>query len=1351
MSENFSYATILPASDRPGNSTDVGPPADSRPKADTKGAYPLALPFINDGNGGHRAGSMGGDLPLSTRFSYGINRRIVGKADPQKLSYAGAWENAQGNMGDLGQHIGNGHPWMPALLNGNGKRWQSNANHAEVLALDVDGGMTIAEAIAHPFIVSHAGLGIESSSSTTDLHKFRLVFRNSEAISHDGQGNCILIGPSLRGRLGAHRDPEAIAGRGGETHSHRLPVGGEGVQGGAECHERIFGDDSHQASPGRGANDSSVSVALPSGRVVDVPTTPAEKEQAERLRGKKAWQVIKLCNRYLMEQVGAADPACKDSSRFFFGGLGREAFLLNEEARLPEKFIDDAIAWGEAEERKYQERAKAQAAAWANYREQHGANDLVERAAEALGHIPGYIPGQNTYSRYVAMAAGILREFGPEGRRMLTAWDGGRGNWGRTFERLLDSIERSQTDRPASLGSLFSWAKECGYRFPDRVKQALPPVKRDRPHPIQALPRSTEQAQDGEITRERWEWLQWVKVTYNRAAYRFARDNGHLPENPKLKPGQSLAITPPGFWAENNAFVTRGLKRSVVNCDPETIPTVAHWEAMGRPRLHFTSDPAKCLERMAELGHRTILADDATGAGKSQIAGDLLQAWAAAAHSPDTQKAVYFATNYKNPSTLTLEGIPETPTGGAMDFDRDHKTEGGNWHRKRSQSPRPDISALCPEDANIQSLRAKGVDVYRGKDSAMCGNCPHFKGCAFLREQHKAQDSTVLRSHLDKGGKGAIAVVDESGVTIGALRKIECQADDITTERGLIAYRDKTTAAAAADVLNVIQQAMGRAIEERGIHGLSHAELLAMLPQAGELEMMLFDPHFKGWLSPLPGPCCWLPGARVGAHFDEWLGCDDPWGYPLLSALAGKLRKAVQPDLGELFEGRDGTESKAEAIRDQVSPGILPRLIRILTGGAGDVSIAGNGAITFTYRNRRNQWTLAKFKTRILLDSTPDITDLARKLGCKAEEICKVRWTAPRFDNLTIKVVKGIGKAGQQRRDESEYTEQQRIQSLVIELGERAGSAPIGLLDLKRYTSAYQSLGLDAIGHQFAHSRGSNEFKSCEQLIIIAGNAKANLGQLLSEWHCLTGEAATVKTASPAFWVWADHKARANLLQANGRTRAQHRPTTAITHWLVGDISQKDRAALEQLYPGCMVEEVQAFDITPLAASQGYRSDRAIVEAIWQLTTEGEAATIDRVGEIAGLAKSTISGRVKAFDVGGFKALRKSSDLLYKALNNNPELFETAPELSPELLELAKEYLPMLADELEQGRPAAEVARDYVAIFESVGAAVFRLICEATPAGTMARLYESGGFREALDRYDTGPALLGAIAVLEVA
>ena len=109
-------------------------------------------------------------------FTVGLNHKIQGKTHPSRLSYPGAWQNQTITFTGLAEHHSQGHPWMPALLDGNRKRWQSNANRAEVLGLDIDEGMTIEEAGQHPFVRIHAGLGIESASSSPEHHKFRLAF-----------------------------------------------------------------------------------------------------------------------------------------------------------------------------------------------------------------------------------------------------------------------------------------------------------------------------------------------------------------------------------------------------------------------------------------------------------------------------------------------------------------------------------------------------------------------------------------------------------------------------------------------------------------------------------------------------------------------------------------------------------------------------------------------------------------------------------------------------------------------------------------------------------------------------------------------------------------------------------------------------------------------------------------------------------------------------------------------------------------------------------------------------------------------------------------------------------------------
>lgn len=305
-------------------------------------------------------------------FKYGANFKITGKADPQKLSYAGAWQSTQGSFAELAGHIGQGHPWMPALLDGNGKRWQSNANYAEIIGADHDHGLSIIDALNHPFIAAHAGLLIESSSSTPEHNKFRTVYR--------------------------------------------LPR----------------------------------------------PVTD--------------WQTLKVCNRYLIEKLGTADPACKDASRFFFGAPGKSPKLLNEVATLPQSFIEDALAWADALEAQQQLEAAEKAAKWAQWKAQNP-SDSGDIVKDALGYIAPYSPGQGRYSKLVAMIGGVLAELGFEGESLLRDWDGGRGEWGRGgFDRILKSLTSSHSSNKASLGTLFYLAKQSGFNFPASYSPSRPMV-----------------------------------------------------------------------------------------------------------------------------------------------------------------------------------------------------------------------------------------------------------------------------------------------------------------------------------------------------------------------------------------------------------------------------------------------------------------------------------------------------------------------------------------------------------------------------------------------------------------------------------------------------------------------------------------------------------------------------------------------------------------------------------------------------------------------------------------------------------------------------------------------------------
>ena len=317
------------------------------------------------------------------RVRYGVNLEIVGKVDPQKLSYTGAWQTTQGHFADLAEHISKGHPWMPALLDGNGNRWQTNANYAEVIGADFDEGMTIAEAIAHPFISAHAGLGIESASSRPEHQKFRVVFR--------------------------------------------LPHPVEG------------------------------------------------------------WETIRICNHYLINLLGVADPACKDASRFFFGAPGRTAFLLNEAACLPESFVNDALAWHQAIEEAEARRAEEARRRWEEWRSQHSEQDADELILKALDAIDPNC----SYNEWIAVGMALAGM----GDQWFHAWDSWSANGAKYNAKETASKWKSFRGKEASPSTIFGIAKRYGFQFPRRQGES------DRPYPVDAPDPAEQQARDEEQER----------------------------------------------------------------------------------------------------------------------------------------------------------------------------------------------------------------------------------------------------------------------------------------------------------------------------------------------------------------------------------------------------------------------------------------------------------------------------------------------------------------------------------------------------------------------------------------------------------------------------------------------------------------------------------------------------------------------------------------------------------------------------------------------------------------------------------------------------------------------------------
>lgn len=114
----------------------------------------------------------------------GLNFSVKGKLKTGQSfeSLAKNWTSKAVTIDGLAAHICKGYAWMPGLLKPGARRKNENVDRAELLAVDVDHGMAIGEALLMPIIKEWGCLGITSSSHSEVEHKFRVVFRLPVAI-----------------------------------------------------------------------------------------------------------------------------------------------------------------------------------------------------------------------------------------------------------------------------------------------------------------------------------------------------------------------------------------------------------------------------------------------------------------------------------------------------------------------------------------------------------------------------------------------------------------------------------------------------------------------------------------------------------------------------------------------------------------------------------------------------------------------------------------------------------------------------------------------------------------------------------------------------------------------------------------------------------------------------------------------------------------------------------------------------------------------------------------------------------------------------------------------------------------
>jgi phage/plasmid-associated DNA primase len=184
-------------------------------------------------------------------------------------------------------------------------------------------------------------------------------------------------------------------------------------------------------------------------------------------RAVEGCQNIRICNRYLAHMVGSADPSCKDASRFFYGAKGSKPVLL-QDVRLPETFIEDAIAWDAAQTvaQKQRPASSQRVANEARSTNNHDDDALLMAALQA-------IPPDCEYNEWIAIGmalCGLGHDF--------SVWDNWSSGAATYNAGEMASRWKSFSGGDGDVSTIFGIAKKYGWKYPKRAKTKSAPRPR---------------------------------------------------------------------------------------------------------------------------------------------------------------------------------------------------------------------------------------------------------------------------------------------------------------------------------------------------------------------------------------------------------------------------------------------------------------------------------------------------------------------------------------------------------------------------------------------------------------------------------------------------------------------------------------------------------------------------------------------------------------------------------------------------------------------------------------------------------------------------------------------------------
>lgn len=842
----------------------------------------------------------------------------------------------------------------------------------------------------------------------------------------------------------------------------------------------------------------------------------------------------------------------------------------------------------------------------------------------------------------------------------------------------------------------------------------------------------------GEISRQEWLGLK----TYNTFCNLFKE------VTEQFLPQQKAESQPIG----SSLAIVRYRGVSTIDYVPGELPSFERWLEMGQPKIVFQAGQRRQLNVEAyEKGYKATLDRSLVGYGKSHDSGlytrcdfNLVQ--------KDEQgldmggRIFVISSDHKNPTTETVERNNEDlisrHDGETLDYSR--RTPLGKPYRIRTpKGEQPDILGNCPEtNTFIIASEEKDVTIFGGKNSPICQRCSLFSNCEFLNERHRQlKAKNNIRAHIDSLGTVShkdIGIVDEPDTLLKTTKTLIADIQDIEAVAFKLQRRNFQAYGLISTVLCLLADALAAL---RGIpqYGLSHADSLAALAgsEADKLQLEIWKRYQKlgeSFEHPL--------AVILRAKLEEAYPSEDAWSTPGIPELESQIAVALNNNWEEILEGCQTPDQKQNAILTRAVLNWLSPLIKVINGQDKytDIQINHKRELKITRRSYRHRHTLSSFGFVMFLDGTIAKSDLVRRSGINQILEIEQKIAADAFKNLKFRVVKGVGKNPKGTTAETTWQRTNAaVKALIQKTLENSNvkEEQIALIGFKGELKSFEVSDRIAKGYWFKDSRGNNRFEHIRHLIVF-GLPKPNLSDKAAEWHALTGQIVDPTSLQGGYGNWYDSQVKGEIVQISGRPRAHLKPEEAVeVTFLAGDaMSDRDLDILKQKFPGCRLEIIDAYNLSPAAATKGVQKARRMVQAAWEMVQAGITPKVEQLAKVLNVGKSRISQLIQEGGLKSFTALVDSLVFLYNAIKGKTKF----SQLDENVRWVADAYLPAAAKDLEnlESVDKDNVVDWVVTVIQTFHAPLMRGILAATPVEILSKLFASL-MRVVIDQLTTLP------------